>query len=232
MIWPTGARFVLFVVFGSLFLACSLLNLVTAFLENEKIRRFSKPFCLLDLGLAMVFLVPNHYLIYIGAFLGACGDFFLIYKNKKPMLLTGLLCFLLGHFCYIAEIIVFLAGKGLFEWWSYCYMGLYFVVMLGLTFLPIYDFTKHSVTFTSGGIFYATALISVMAAAIMGSLLGYQHYYYLVTIGAVFFIVSDLILTFTIFKHDIKRRDFYIMITYLTGQALITMGLAMTALVP
>lgn len=49
----------------------------------------------------------------------------------------------------------------------------------------------------------------------------------LIFIGVIIFILSDSILSFTTFILDIKRRDFYIMLTYLIAQSLIAINLVM-----
>lgn len=66
--------------------------------------------------------------------------------------------------------------------------------------------------------------------AIIATSMGNALYCFLAVIGAAVFIVSDIILARTLFKKDTKRRDFYIMTTYLLGQGLIVLGLTFTIL--
>jgi hypothetical protein len=47
-------------------------------------------------------------------------------------------------------------------------------------------------------------------------------------IGLVLFIISDTFLTYTMFIKDVKRRDFYIMFTYLAAQVLFLVGIIST----
>ena len=44
-------------------------------------------------------------------------------------------------------------------------------------------------------------------------------------IGNVLFFASDIILSISMFFKDFKRRDFYIMSTYLAAQTLMSLGL-------
>ena len=44
-------------------------------------------------------------------------------------------------------------------------------------------------------------------------------------VGYVFFLISDVSLTIVTFKKDYKRRDFYIMLTYLIAEFLIVFAL-------
>jgi uncharacterized membrane protein YhhN len=222
--------FILFVVFISLFAVASLFNLYAGFVEHEKLRRISKPFCLLFLALAALFASPTSYLIYIGALLGALGDLLLIWKDNKACLLSGLISFLGGHICYIAMGLTFLASEGKLQGLSFLYLGLGYLGIFLLSIYPVHKATKGSKMFTIGGSFYSSILISVLATGILGMALGYSGYFLLMTIGAAFFIASDCTLTFTIFHHDIPRRDFYIMLTYLIGQCGIVLGLLFTIL--
>lgn len=227
---PTGTLGILFWVFVSLFFLVSLLNLIAGFFELEKLRRFSKPFCLFFLTLAAAVAVPTHPLVYIGSFFGFIGDFLLLWKDNKKTLLGGLLSFLIGHCCYIASMILIPASAGLFTGASYGYMALYFVLLLGILIDPMYHLTRRSRMFTIGGTFYSAVLVSDGAAAILLTALGYAQFMYLAIVGDILFIASDLILANTIFNHDFPRRDFYIMLTYLAGQAFIVAGLVFTLL--
>lgn len=227
---PTGVLGILFWIFIAFFFLVSALNLVSGFFELEKLRRFSKPFCLFFLTLAAAVAVPTHPLVYIGSFCGFVGDFLLLWKNNKKTLLGGLLAFLIGHCCYIAQMIMIPAAAGLFTGASYGYMALYFVLLLGLLIDPIYHLTRRSKIFTIGGTFYSAVLVTDGAAAILLTALGYAQFMYLAIVGDILFISSDLILANTIFNHDFPRRDFYIMLTYLAGQAFIVAALVFTLL--
>src|SRR5574344_631760 len=228
--FASQTSFILFVVFMSLFALASLFNLYAGFVEHEKLRRISKPFCLLFLAMATIFASPSSYLIYIGALFGALGDLLLIWKDNKVCLLTGLISFLSGHICYISMGLIFLANAGKLPGLSFLYLALGYLGIVLLAIYPLYRATKGSKVFTIGGTFYASILISVLATGILGMALGYSGYLFLMVIGAVFFIASDCTLTFTIFSHDIPRRDFYIMLTYLIGQCGIVLGLLFTIL--
>jgi len=95
--------FVTAVVFFALFVLSGIVNVAAAFFEKEKIRRFSKPFCLFFLSLSVIFFVPAAPLIYIGTVCGLVGDAILLNKDKKVMVGVGAFAFLIGHLCYIVE---------------------------------------------------------------------------------------------------------------------------------
>ncbi len=224
------AQFISFVVFASLFGVSSLFNIMCGFFEKEKARRISKPFCLIFLGIASAIALPNHFLIYCGCFLGSIGDLLLLYKSNKKCLVTGLSSFLLGHFCYIAQTIAYLSSQGYLEWWSYLVMIAFYVLTCLLVIAPIWGLTKHSKLFTVSGTFYCSTLIAVIASGVLGLYFLGPQWYIFVICGGIFFFASDLILTTTIFRHDFPRRDFYIMLTYLLGEAGIVFGMIFTLL--
>ena len=66
--------------------------------------------------------------------------------------------------------------------------------------------------------------------AIVAMSFGYWRFYAVMTVGALLFIVSDTLLSFTIFRHDIKRKDFYIMLSYLLAELGVLFGMALTVL--
>lgn len=228
--WGSEAQAISFSVFSSLFALTSVFNILCGFLEKEKARRISKPFCLIFLGIAALIALPRFFLIYCGCFLGSIGDFLLLYKNNRKCLVSGLSSFLLGHFCYIAETIVYLAGEGYLEWWSCLAMAAFYLLSVLLVIAPIWGLTKHSKMFTISGTFYCATLISVIASGALGLFFLGPRWYIFVMCGGIFFFASDLILTSTIFRHDFPRRDFYIMLTYLLGEAGIVFGMIFTLL--
>lgn len=230
MSFPTGTMGALFIAFSALSLLAMINNLVASFCEKHRWRRISKPFCLLFLGLAVAMAVPDYPMVYLAAFAGCLGDFLLLWKKKKAFLCLGLICFLLGHGLYIASILKILFDGGTFASIQYVwlYIILFVLVLMELTIYPISRLTNHSKIFAPAGVFYSTTLLSVGAAAILGCVLGFAQYLFLVVIGDAFFIISDSFLTYTLFIKDVKKRDFYVMVTYLLGQLFILSGLVLT----
>ena len=220
---------VFFWIFLALFAGVSVSHLVFSYKENKKLRRITKPFCLLFLGAAMAAIRPDAYLIYIGAWLGCAGDTLLIKKSKK-FLLLGATSFFLGHLCYIAHTILFLQAAGGFPWW-----GILVTVGVGLGialigFFPLRDFVTKNFVLGAGMALYVSALLLVFGMSIVAMTFGYWRFYAVTAVGAVLFIGSDTLLSFTIFRHDIKRKDFYIMISYLLAELGVLFGLALTVL--
>ncbi len=71
-------------------------------------------------------------------------------------------------------------------------------------------------------------LLLVSVVSIIASAKGYANFMILGVIGGISFLASDMILTKSFFIKDFKRRDYYIMLFYLLGQALILIGITFT----
>jgi hypothetical protein len=227
---PQGAMGVFCLIFLGLSFVAMLINLISAFKEDEKIRKISKPFCLFFLTIAVALVIPDHPMVYIAAFMGFLGDIALIWKDNQKCVGIGVLCFWVGHGLYIATILQILYQGGVFQGVAYpwAWMLLFIVLFMSLMVYPMWRLTNHSKIFAPAGVFYSTILVSVGAAAAMGCFLGYSSYLFLVIIGDFCFIFSDSFLAYTIFIKDVKRRDFYIMLSYLLGELLILSGLVFT----
>lgn len=212
---------ILFAVFG----VYSIVHLVFCFLENEKLRKITKPFCLIILGIAALVAKPDCPLIYAGAFLGAIGDIFLINKKNLLFFLSGTVFFISGHICYFAEIMMLLTSLGgmTIEYWFYLIL---FGILLLLTF-GLYPIDKKLAgVATLAGNFYMPFLVVllisgiVLAVNVNPSWAGIS-----VAAGYLMFFASDTTLIYTTFVKDVRRRDFYIMLTYLLGEFGIVFGL-------
>ena len=216
---------ILLAIFG----AWSIMHLVFCFIENEKLRKITKPICLLLLGIAAAVAAPKYPLIYIGAFLGAIGDVLLINKSKLTFFLAGTAVFICGHGCYFAQIMMHLSTYGgfVFPWWAYLIV---FGTLLVLTF-ALYPFDKKLAGIaTLAGNFYMPFLVVLIASGVFLAIKMNQAGNnplagILISIGYLMFITSDATLIYTTFVKDIKRRDFPIMITYLLGEFGIVFGL-------
>ena len=228
---PTGGAGALFFTFLGLSLFAMFNNLIAGFLEKERWRKISKPFCLLFLGVAVAIAVPSYPMVYLAAFAGFLGDILLIWKDNKLCLGAGIVCFWIGHGLYFASLLQILYSHQAFSTsYAWLYMLLFILAFMALMVSPMRRLTNHSKVFAPIGVFYSTILVSVGAAGILGCALGFSQYFVLVVIGDVFFVLSDSLLAHTLFIKDVKRRDFYIMLTYLLGQIGILSGLVLTLL--
>ena len=76
----------------------------------------------------------------------------------------------------------------------------------------------------AGGVLYFASIALDLVAAILALVSKMQPVGYFNLAGMLFFCISDTYLVKTLFIKDDKRRDFYIMGTYLLAQVLILFG--------
>ena len=211
-------------IFLGLFLIASILQLAFAFIENQKLRRKEKVFCMLFLGLAALFAFPNQPLIYIGAFLGMIGDWCVLRKKTFNL---GVVSFFLGHLAYIFECLFMIIGETNVRWFHHIiFISVYVVIALAM-FRATRKAKHHTMLNRMAQSFYFAILavyipVFSLALSIVGS------YMFLSMIGCGMFIVSDSILVYTHFGNKFKRYDFYIMLSYLIAEFLIVAGFVLT----
>lgn len=203
------------------FLIVSILNLFFVKRESVRGKIFTKP---LLMPLLIFFYMlnssePNYLLVAALAF-GFLGDMFLMWKANKTFFIGGIKAFLIGHIFYITAFIVrsnFLKGIPL---WFFLlllpYAGL--GVLIAKWLFPFMKSMK-----LQAGIYLAvilamsfTSLLMVFKASTISFLLSFA--------GSLFFIVSDTVLSFDIFKVHEQKNHIYIMATYILAQLLITLG--------
>lgn len=210
-------------VFLALFLLASLLELYFAFREQEGPRKVVKTFCLLFLAAAVIALVPNEPLLYFGLLLGALGDFFLIFKKSSRLFVLGTIAFFADHACLIAEYILLTQRGGP----AYLAFTFAFLPLFTLAFMVAgWKLTGSKLMGTFGTVYFAILALDFLWAVIASAVAG--RFFYLAAIGGAFFILSDVILSITRYKKTVKRREFYVMLTYLLAQACVGLGVALS----
>ena len=222
MIFPNANFPVVSSIFFYLFLVSCVVELVFAFLEKEKYRVIAKPFPMLFLGLCAIFTKTGtgYILLYVAIFSGMIGDILLTLKHKGQLaFVIGAVFFLIGHVCYILQMLSFVYGRN--DSWILA------LILLPILYVILVYPCKKMVNNWALGFAGALYLGALLTDIVAGSILIYNGYLsaIMIVIGGVSFFSSDIYLSKTQFiKHD-KREDFYIMLTYLLGQALIVMGI-------
>lgn len=215
------------IVFISLFFVTTIVELVFAFLVKEKARKIVKPFCLLFLVIPTIIVLPNHPFIYVGLIFGLLGDIILISK-KKAMFFLGTISFLIEHILFIVEFFVtfFPLLDVSLPYWVFIIYGIIYLLLVIIFAKRIIKMVKN-LPIAIFGLNYMIIIIMLIAISLTATI--YQYQYIIITLfGYIIFFVSDTILTLATFSKDIKRRDFYIMLTYLIAQFLIVFGFALT----
>lgn len=211
-------------VFFGLFVIISLVHLYFCFMEQEKWRKITKPFCLLFLTLAIAFFIPQYPLVYLGLAFGLAGDTFLLKKHKIWPFVGGMVSFLIGHILYIIQLILIAKPD---HYAYYLVMGLYLILAI-LFGYRLCNKIVRTKPLALGGDIYLCVLSLDLIWAIVACARGHFDFCFPVVLGSICFLISDFYLAYTSFVSNKKRRDFYIMVTYLLAQFLIATGLAFT----
>ena len=213
-------------IFFGLFLLTSVVHLVFCFFEMELPRKITKCFTTGFLSIACIIAIPTEPLVYLGCVFSMLGDLFLLKKHKVWPFVGGMVSFLVAHICYIAA---FIALCQPLHYGYYVFLAVYMVVFPVL-FFQVAKRIVHQKKIVFGGTMYFAVLTMDLIWAIIACCKGHLDYCLLCAFGAASFLVSDIFLTKTMFQRDVKRRDFYIMATYLLAQGLIIAGFTMTLL--
>ncbi len=214
----------LIIVFSILFALLTVAELFFAFIEADKARKIVKPFLMFVATLLCLFLFPMQPFLYLGCFFGLLGDICFIFKDKKACVYLGLLTFGLNHLFYIMEMISILTYKGLMHQNHYIIFSLIGFVFAVCMFFAIRLVIKAEIPLALGGCLYMTILFMDLGFNILMVSSGLSLMWYGVA-GMILFIISDSFLTYTMFIKDVKRRDFYIMASYLAAQVLFLFGI-------
>ncbi len=166
---------------------------------------------------------PNVKLLVVVALaFGWIGDVFLLFKSSRICMLCGICAFALGHIFYVGAMlsahpsphILILVPVAL------CAVWLTFVYQKLLPYAPK--------SLRKPGFLYALLLSGTCLTALY-LLLVTRHAAYLVAfIGGLFFMLSDTLLTGQQYRKELKRGNFYVMLTYIIAQVLLVFGLALT----
>lgn len=218
-----GKQRILIISFFSAYLVLSLFHLTCAFLEKEKMRMVSKPFLLLILSLMMFFLFPYEPFLYLGCLFGMIGDIFFLFKSDRKCVYLGMFSFFLNHVFYILEMGKILFSLDKLKTGFVILFVILFFALLFSSFFGIRKLLKIDTKLSLAGSVYSSSLAMDCLICLFSALMVSPFFYFSFG-GMILFILSDSLLSYTMFLKDIKRRDFYIMVLYLLAQALFLFG--------
>ncbi len=215
-----------FWIFIALYAAVVVAHLVFCFLMIPFWRKLTKPLCMVMLGAAMAFFVPDHPLVYISCWISAIGDILLINNKVPKYFLSGAAVFAVAHTLNVVNQTKLLSYH--VAWYVWLILALV-VVLAGIIGYCMRG--KGSAAISTVSPAYACFhFINIAFAILLIVDGGFVPYEIMILLGYLIYVVSDLIVNYVTNKQDINRRDFYIMITYLSGQTLIYFGLALALL--
>lgn len=211
-------------VFFAIFILVSLIHLLFCYEENELWRKITKPMCVGSLLVAVICYIPQYPLVYVGLACGLLGDIFLLKKHKVWPFVLGMISFLINHILNIIQYII-LSGATHYSYYVATGVGVALLVLFGYRVCNKIVRTKP---LAFGGDVYLCSLVYELTWAIICCARGRFDFLFLGVLGGICFIISDVYLAYTSFVSNKKRRDFYIMATYLLAQTLIALGFCFT----
>jgi len=199
------------------------LNILSAVIEQPLLRTLTKPL-LMPMLLLYVFtqthILIRNKLIFILIF-AWLGDMFLLIPGNSPLYFQlGLGSFLIMQIAYI-RLFSSQSSAGYFivdQWFSLPIIPVLIYVVGFLAFLlPLIPVALY----VPVGL-YALALGAMLYAAYLRKM---DSSYYLIFIGAIFFVISDSLLALAKFYFSFSGNSIYVMFTYIMAQLLLILGL-------
>jgi uncharacterized membrane protein YhhN len=213
-------------IFFGLFLVASIVQVILAALDLDKIRRIEKSFCLLFLTIFVVVTVPTSPFVYIGAFLSMMGDLLLAFR-KKILFYIGSFTFAASHIFYLVSIIQIV--DPLLPWFVYVIAAVVVILFyLATTNLIAKRLTKSKFEQYSMMAYFTILFYNFLI--MMMATINLPLFLFITAIGGFIFIISDSCIVYNQFYKPIKNAEVIVMSTYLVAQALIVIGLVFTIL--
>lgn len=190
------------------------------FFEQEDIASFIKPILVPVLLYSFYASVKEkgNYKIIGALVFSTMGDILLIFEGR-PFFILGLLSFLLAHVLYVL----------IFRSWAGTIKLNFYTVVCSLFILSYYFFFMKFLWSHLGAmripVLAYAFVISGMLWMALQLLRGPSSFRWHIVLGALFFVVSDSLLSIQLFYSSFELAHFYVMLTYLLAQFLLVYGI-------
>lgn len=204
-----------------LFLIISILHVISCYKEITKLRNITKPLLMPILIFNFLFNGKDiNTIIILSLFFGFLGDVFLIKSKNSKFFIMGLLSFLIGHIFYIVELFKNINFK------NFYFIYLFSLLIPILISYFVYNKIKNYLgSFKTPVIMYISIIATMLCLSIFYFLTNTTSLPLIAMLGAILFVLSDSILSISTFKGSFKRDSFFIMITYIMAQFLLSYSL-------
>lgn len=204
-----------------LFLIVSILHVISCYKEITKLRNITKPLLMPILIFNFLFNGKDiNTIIILALFFGFLGDVFLIKSKNSKFFIMGLLSFLIGHIFYIVELFKNINFK------NFYFIYLFSLLIPILISYFVYNKIKNYLgSFKIPVIIYISIIATMLCLSIFYFLTNTTSLPLIAMLGAILFVLSDSILSISTFKGSFKRDSFFIMITYIMAQFLLSYSL-------
>jgi uncharacterized membrane protein YhhN len=194
--------------------------LVLVFFEKEDIASFIKPILVPVLLLSFYTSVKNkgNYKIIGALVFSNMGDILLIFEGR-PFFILGLLSFLLAHVLFV---LIFRSRAGTIKLDFYTVVCSLFILSYYFFFMKF--LWPHLGAMRIPVLAYAFVISGMlwMALQLLRSTSSLRWH---IVLGALFFVVSDSLLSIQLFYSSFELAHFYVMLTYLLAQLLLVYGI-------
>lgn len=204
----------------AVYIVIVLLHLFACFTGRLPLRYFTKPFIiplLIVIAYASGAAVPTA--IYFSLVFAFIGDILMMRKDLPIALLGGIIAFGVSHVLHIVEISKSISHP------SGIKIAIALIVYIGVgafVFLKLNKYIHQQLKIPT---FFYTILLATASFTAFLSLISLPSFSRtLIFLGSLFFMVSDTVLGFQIFKRNWKYADFSVMASYILAQTLITYG--------
>lgn len=215
-------------LFLFLFTAVTLVHLYFCWMENEKARKCTKPLLIFFLILYYVTAADKINPALLAALVTSwIGDILLIFKGNKWFVIGGI-SFLISHILFIFVYSGRIGYHPLVIPVAMVMLVIYLAIAL-VVVRQIKDNTPRAMVAPMYGYLVANSLMN--CCAMLQFLSNKSVGTFMALIGAMLFYASDCILYLVRYhknKNLIPKRQFLVMITYLSAQFLITAGMLLT----
>ena len=194
--------------------------LVLVFFEKEDIASFIKPILVPVLLLSFYASVKQrgNYKIIGALVFSTMGDILLIFEGR-PFFILGLLSFLLAHVLFV---LIFRSRAGTIKLDFYTVVCSLFILSYYFFFMKF--LCPHLGAMRIPVLAYAFVISGMlwMALQLLRSTSSFRWH---IVLGALFFVVSDSLLSIQLFYSSFELAHFYVMLTYLLAQFLLVFGI-------
>jgi uncharacterized membrane protein YhhN len=194
--------------------------LVLVFFEKEDSASFIKPILVPVLLLSFYASVKNkgNYKIIGALVFSTMGDILLIFEGR-PFFILGLLSFLLAHVLFV---LIFRSRAGTIKLDFYTVVCSLFILSYYFFFMKF--LWPHLGAMRIPVLAYAFVISGMlwMALQLLRSTSSLRWH---IVLGALFFVVSDSLLSIQLFYSSFELAHFYVMLTYLLAQLLLVYGI-------
>lgn len=206
------------------FICCASLNVFLQASTGEtgiRLKNISKSLLMPSLMILVLINGRSHdffLFILLALFLSWLGDLFLI-SDENHFFLMGLTSFLLAHVAYIYIFFSMISLKTIpYQLFAFLPIILWYSILL----FRALDLKKP---FSYGVSLYMLTIGLMVFSAILLFYTDFSLKGLMIFMGAVLFASSDSVLSFNVFKGKSKYLSLYVMMSYISAQWLIVMGL-------